>query len=336
MKQIALAALASLSLFACAAADSGDAADSASEAVYDTTTDLRAASWNVRDISTDGVASGDAKVWGVRRDAVIAKIVAERPDVLGLQEASCRTGSGLTGLVDGPSQCLDLLNGVNKAGGSYAIVDSDPTSSAGTRIIYDTNHLSLVRHGVYLFQAQVTGIAPRFFVWAVFTHLGSGDQFFFGTTHLAIQSADVQRAEWKEIITQTKALHGALPVVITGDFQASKFKVPADVMLPAMKSAGFGDVTNQKFGTAYVTNPRAQHTTNKWINSVNEFDRNVADHAFEDDHSKYGDNIDWIFATNSLPVKNWKVILDFNPTTLKILGTIPSDHDMVEALITLP
>ena len=30
------------------------------------------------------------------------------------------------------------------------------------------------------------------------------------------------------------------------------------------------------------------------------------------------------------------MVLNYDPTTLKVLGTIPSDHNMVRATITLP
>jgi hypothetical protein len=34
-------------------------------------------------------------------------------------------------------------------------------------------------------------------------------------------------------------------------------------------------------------------------------------------------------------VKKWKVVIDFNPSTLMINGTIPSDHNMISSVITL-
>jgi|tagenome__1003787_1003787.scaffolds.fasta_scaffold20871192_3 hypothetical protein len=81
---------------------------------------------------------------------------------------------------------------------------------------------------------------------------------------------------------------------------------------------------------------RARRSINGWINSLNRFNRDISTYSYENNHAKTGNNIDWIFATNSLPVKAWKMVTDYDPTTLKVRGTIPSDHNMVRATITLP
>ena len=64
--------------------------------------------------------------------------------------------------------------------------------------------------------------------------------------------------------------------------------------------------------------------------------RDVATFGYEDRHDKTGNNIDYIFASNALVVKEWKMVLDFDPTTLQVRGIIPSDHNMVRATITIP
>ena len=47
-------------------------------------------------------------------------------------------------------------------------------------------------------------------------------------------------------------------------------------------------------------------------------------------------NIDWVFATNTIPVLQWKVVVDYDPATLQVLGTFPSDHNMVAATLSIP
>jgi hypothetical protein len=125
-------------------------------------------------------------------------------------------------------------------------------------------------------------------------------------------------------------------VVVTGDFNTSKFSAAAQTMLPAMKSAGFGDVMNQEFEVNPPRNPRAETVVNGWINSFNDWRRFVGDYAYEDRKDKVGNGIDWVFATNALRVKLWKVVIDFNPSTLMINGTIPSDHNMLSSVVALP
>jgi len=58
--------------------------------------------------------------------------------------------------------------------------------------------------------------------------------------------------------------------------------------------------------------------------------------GYDDARTKTGNNIDYVFATNSLLVKEWKMVIKYDPTTLRVDGVIPSDHNMVRATVTLP
>ena len=51
---------------------------------------------------------------------------------------------------------------------------------------------------------------------------------------------------------------------------------------------------------------------------------------------KAGNNIDWIFASDTLRVDEWKVVINWDPATMLLRGTFPSDHNMVRATLTLP
>ena len=106
-------------------------------------------------------------------------------------------------------------------------------------------------------------------------------------------------------------------------------------MLPAMKAAGFGDVMNQQYQVNPPVSPRAEVVVNGWINSFNDYRRDITPYSYSTNHAKVGNGIDWVFATNSLRVKQWKVVIDFNPATLQINGVIPSDHNMISAVLVL-
>jgi hypothetical protein len=84
------------------------------------------------------------------------------------------------------------------------------------------------------------------------------------------------------------------------------------------------------------TGVRAKVLTNGWINTVNHLDRDVKTFSYHTRKDLTGNNIDWVFATNSLAVKDWEVVVDYDPNTLQMRGIIPSDHNMVRATITLP
>ena len=78
-------------------------------------------SFNVRSVSLDRTA-GEERPWEERRGAVIANILGENLDVLGVQEVN-PSKAFAPRLVDGPNQFLDLRNGLNKAGGSFALTN---------------------------------------------------------------------------------------------------------------------------------------------------------------------------------------------------------------------
>jgi hypothetical protein len=108
-------------------------------------------------------------------------------------------------------------------------------------------------------------------------------------------------------------------------------------MLPRMQSEGYGDVLDQQFNSSAIASPRARTLENAWVSSSNRFQRNVADFSYEEaPASKIGNNIDWVFATNTLEVKDWKTVVDYDPTSLVVTGVIPSDHCMVRATLVIP
>ena len=61
----------------------------------------------------------------------------------------------------------------------------------------------------------------------------------------------------------------------------------------------------------------------------------MRDFSHEDDRQRAGNFIDWIFASNDLPVRQYEVVADIDPDTMKLRGVIPSDHNMVRASVAL-
>lgn len=326
------------------------AAGPGASAAAATTYDLRVGSFNVRSITKDYLKEG--RPWRERRPVVVRDILGERVDVLGVQEAS-QNITYADQMDDGPNQMEDLVAGLNANGAHYALTNTAAANcvrewtsyncdyqyqgaSRDMRIIYNQDTLRMLSQGSYEYKAQ-SGYAndSRFLAYATFEVKATGQQFFFGTTHLATKSGSLQKDQTQELIAKVDQLHGTLPVIVTGDFQRSKWNTPIDWTLKAMRQAGYGDVLNQQYGTAWITRPRAQRRVNGWFNSKNAFRRDVTRYAYEENHKKAGNNIDWIWATNALPVKEWKVVVHYNPDTMRLTGVIPSDHMMVRATITL-
>ena len=313
---------------------------------------VRVGSFNIRSVTKYRDTAGEELPWRQRREAVIRQIRQERLHVVGLQEAS-QNGKYKRQMVDGRNQFLDLRNGLRKAGGSWKLTSNasyncvrryssanckykDRGASRTTKIIYNNSRLEKIRSGSYMYKRQTAGENDqRYLVWAVFEHRKSHERFFFANTHLSTGSGALQKAQWRELISKVNQLKNGLPTIVVGDFQRSRMKNPANDMLAAMRSAGYGDVLGQRPGEPFVENPRAQRTKRSWMNSMNHFKRDVRDFGFEDNRDRAGNVIDWIFASNHLPVRHYEVVADVDPDTLRLRGVIPSDHNMVRASVVL-
>jgi endonuclease/exonuclease/phosphatase family metal-dependent hydrolase len=314
--------------------------------------DLRVGSFNVMTVTGD-TTEGNRLPWAQRRATVVRQILGEKVDVIGVQEVN-QSYSHPERLVDGGTQFLDLRNGLNAAGGSYALTNAysyncvnpktsyhcvyqNRGASGDDRIYYNTSTLTLLSQGAYQYHAAST--MKHSFAYAVLQVKATGKKFFFVTTHLDPPDRYVRLAQWKELIAKVNDLHGTLPVITVGDFNTQKFDSGDPHlcdMVPAMRTAGYGDVLNQTCATNPVVHPRAQRSINGWVNSLNRYNRDLTTYSYYNNHTKTGNNIDWIFASNNLPVKEWKMVTNYDPTTLRVQGTIPSDHNMIRATITLP
>lgn len=295
--------------------------------------DLRLATYNIGGAYTDGQAIGEHKLWVDRRLAVVNTIVRQKLDVIGLQELWWRklgNGSAL-------DQIADLRNGLAAAGQQFEVTNEDPSASNGTRIFFNPEVLEKVRSGEFRFAAQFLSHWRRYFAWAVFRHRETGHEFFFVSTHLTPFDGRVRYREWIELIRQVKALNAdKLPVVITGDFNATRGWSGSRMILPTMKRAGFADALGQVYGPVVPRRLRAAKVGNAWINSFNGYRRLVSDYSFATTRHRLGYSLDWIFASNQLHVKSWVIAADYDPATLLLRGTIPSDHFLVASTIVIP
>jgi endonuclease/exonuclease/phosphatase family metal-dependent hydrolase len=314
--------------------------------------DIRVGSFNVMTASTD-TTEGNRLPWAKRRATVIGQILGEDVDVIGVQEVT-QSNAVANRMVDGSNQFMDLKNGLNKAGGSFALTNESSyncvnpqtsyrcaflqrQASGGDRIYYNTKTLALVSQGAYEYPSQnpATPGVTHSLAYATFEVKATGNRFLFTSTHLDPPNRAIRVQQWKQLIAKVNQLKGDLPVVNVGDYNTQKMDDICKTMLPAMKAAGYGDVLNQEYQTNPTPQPRAQRTINGWINSLGRFDRDVRDYSYYANHAKTGNSIDWIFASNQLPVKEFKMVVDFNPTTLQVNGIMPSDHHMERATITL-
>lgn len=309
--------------------------------------DVRVGSFNIKNVL---FARRPMVNWKIRRQVIIRQVLGEKIGVLGIQEAHQGRSIGLN-YPDGENQYADLRGGLNDAGGHYRLTtpasyncanpDSfhncryrDRGASRSTRILYDAQLFEMVRDGSVKYRRQIR--EDRYLVWAVFKVRSTGQKFLFTTTHLTSRDERIRMAQWRQSVRVVNRLKGRKPVISTGDYNANKYHPISREMLPVMRENGYGDVLNQEYRTNPIEDPRAESVVNGWINSYNYGKRDVAAFSFEDQRHLTGMNIDWVFASNDLPVKEWKVVVDYNPDTLEVQGALPSDHNLVRATIRLP
>jgi endonuclease/exonuclease/phosphatase family metal-dependent hydrolase len=314
--------------------------------------DVRVGSFNISGVHTDSGARGDHRVWKQRRPKVVAQILAQKLDVVGVQEANQSTVYK-NRLTYGANQYLDLRGALNAKGGKYALTNvnayncANPRStykcrkknqnaSGSNRILYNTRTVSMVKQGAITYSAKAAGKSTRFLAWAILRMKATGKQFFFTNTHLDPYSIPARKKQWSQMIATINRLKGSRPVVAVGDFNTTKFSDHAATYLPRMKSNGYGDVLNQEYRRVTPRSKRAESTYRAWINSSNRYRRDIRPYAYEDARHKIGNGIDWIFASNRVRVKSWEVVVDLDPRSLRLRGVIPSDHNLVRATLVLP
>jgi endonuclease/exonuclease/phosphatase family metal-dependent hydrolase len=314
-------------------------------------TTVRVGSFNITSVSFDHKARGEQKRWKQRRPVVVSQILSRRLDVVGLQEAN-QSSVYRRSLTYGVNQFMDLTGALNARGARYAVTNRNPYNclrstresrcryrnrgaAQDNRILYNTRTVSLVRQGGVRFHAQTRGKNSRYLAWAVFRSKRTGRQFFFADTHLDPYRTDVRKAQWRETIRNVDRLKRGRQVIVVGDFNTSKFDRYASRFLPAMKRRGYGDVVNQSFRQPVLRSHRARSTRNAWINSYNRWGRNIRPYAYEDAKNKVGNGIDYIFASNRIRVNKWEVVAHVNTRTNRLVGVIPSDHNLVRATLTL-
>lgn len=312
--------------------------------------DIRVGSFNIQSVSLDG-HRGQQRPWKQRRGKIIRQIMGERVAVIGLQEAN-PSKHFRNRLVSGSNQYLDLKNGLNRAGGHFAVANrhayncvrsstpykcrhKDRNASNGDRILYNTRKLRLLSVNAmkYSRQSSTTGL---YLAWARFRSRANGHTFLFATTHLDPRNRSTRKAQWRQMIRKINHVKHGRPVIVVGDFNTQKFDRMAKSMLPAMKRAGYGDVLNQKYRVNPSHHVRARKRIHGWVNTANHLNRNVKAWSYEGAHRKTGNGIDYVFASNRLKVPAYKVVVDFDPRSMRVNGILPSDHNMIRATIRLP
>jgi endonuclease/exonuclease/phosphatase family metal-dependent hydrolase len=308
---------------------------------------LTVASFNVRCANCYQRQNGE-KPWSTRRAAVIAQIVSRRPDVIGVQEASQGLLKGT-----GKSQFGDLRDGLHAAGAGYELTNTaryncanpnSPTkcspqyrgASQGTRVFYNPATVDLVNAGSKLLPS-CAGCNNRYMAWAIFKQKSTDQRFFFATVHTQYLAkyAGLRQQEIHAMMDEVAAQNPGLPAFVTGDFNSTRYQSPTNAPYDEVIHRGFVDPLGHTPKSPMVSETStAEQRIRANYNSHNNFLRRVAKFA----EWQNGSNLDYIFTyspTGPMRVTLWETVLDLDASD-RIVGTIPSDHNMVLIKAVLP
>lgn len=299
------------------------------------------ASYNVgaKSITTGGS-------WEARRAAVVETVLGQRPDVIGLQEASQGKLSG-----QNLTQAEDL---VNRLGPPYTLANSarynckNPTTphkcvakyqgaANSQKIAYNSEKLTLLQQGSKKTSSAKTRMEEhRYVEWAIFRDKQTGRKFFFVNVHLDPGSTKAARAMRRkqvgQILDLIKAKNPAgLPSYVVGDFNSHKWSEPTNEAYDQMVKAGYVDplgntyksttdapraIVRQRINTEYSSHnnwERVARVKPGWVNGI---------------------YLDYIWTSAGTEVPEWETVVRVDQAG-RFVGRIPSDHNMLRATTVL-
>jgi endonuclease/exonuclease/phosphatase family metal-dependent hydrolase len=280
---------------------------------------LSVASYNVRKI----YSTAD---WGNRREAVADNIRSVAPDVIGMSEATPKTWA-----TNKRKQWADLLA---LLGDPYALATSGSTSS-GTQLAYNRNRLSVATSGVKVLYKK--GSARRYAVWAIFRDKSGGPSFLAVTTHLEPGSQTssgynkVRIKQAKQIRDLAKSKAGGRPVLVLGDMNSSRAAKPYNGQYKVFTEAGYIDpIDNAKATNDVGRNAIAKEIVDAEYNSANHLARTAPRTRLP-----IGTHIDYMYVSRGVQVDRWREVVSVDGNG-QFIGTIPSDHNMIQMQVRLP
>jgi endonuclease/exonuclease/phosphatase family metal-dependent hydrolase len=190
--------------------------------------DLTVMSFNIR----YGTAQDGHNAWEHRRDALLATLAAEQPDILGLQEALRfqldEIGAAFPGYLE-----LGVGRDDGVTAGEYAALlvrrDRYTVDASGTFWLSHTPEVPGSR--------SWGNRIPRVCTWARLTDRRTGRRIAVFNTHLDHESQPSRERSTALIVERIELVATGLPVLVMGDFNAGEDN-PA---LGPLRAAGFVD-----------------------------------------------------------------------------------------------
>ena len=312
---------------------------------------LRVASYNVR-CATCSSGRSEELPWSERRDAVVATIKQADPDVIGFQEAQ-QSWISVDGKTQNLAQFEDMLK---RLGDNWAITNAyrnncersttptncvykDRGATNGTRVMYRTDRLTLVKHGaVSLPIISSLHNYPRWLSWATFTQKSSGRTFFFGDIHFepnndsgsSLTYYNLRKKEADTVVAAIAELNPkGLPVVLVGDTSTSKWDSPNNGPYDVFVKSGLVDPLGNSDRSSSPSGATVETRINTNYYSYNNFERTARRTT-----KVNGSYTDYIFTT-PMRVSEWETVVNVDAYN-NFVGIIPSDHNLIRATVWLP
>jgi hypothetical protein len=254
-----------------------------------------------------------------------------------VQEAYASTD--YPGVVAGTPQWADLRNALAGVGYKRALTGTDGLYSYaqcgkagcwkdeyqldGNHIFYKAATVKPVGNGGRISLPNPDGRGSGYTAsWQIFERIDSHVRFAAVDTHLYSAGIttrgvyeDRRTAQVNTILSAVKdnASLAGLPVVLLGDLNSHESHEPVSTLL----AGGFAN-------TAGLDVPQTKANFN-------------SSHGFQNPPpSTFGTQIDYILVSNDVAAKKWELVANIDPKTGKFVGTIPSDHHAIKAVVTLP
>lgn len=319
---------------------------SASDPQFSSTVPVRVGTFNVRCANCYVGLAGETR-WQQRRTAVVNTIRGQDLDVLGIQEASQGRLKGVGGRY-GVSQFEDLLarlgspwkmtntvryNCVQRFSPNRCTV-KDRGASLGTRILYNSNRIDLVDAGSKLLPETNQKGTRHYVTWAHLQQLDTGIEFVVSNSHFTAypQNHDLRKRQAEFALAEVQARNpDQLPLIALGDWNSDRFENGGNGPRDVYVGAGLIDPLGAEPGlTTSAPNATVEKRVNTWLDSFNGWQRHAPGHR----DWLNGNYYDYILTT-PMRVSEWETGARLDASG-NILGTIPSDHNLVRATLWLP